>query len=74
MDSTDVQCPIFFAICGEDSVAPPGPSIKYARTAPQGQLHVFDGMGHFSIYVGEDFDKATKSYLSFLSQHLPVAA
>lgn len=29
-------------------------------------------MGHFSIYVGENFQKVTKIYLDFLSEALPV--
>ena len=42
-----VQCPIYFAICGKDSVAPPGPSIGYAKQAPHGTLKVYKDMGHF---------------------------
>lgn len=29
-------------------------------------------MGHFSIYLGEDFKKVTKIYLDFLDEALPV--
>ncbi|CAO1613771.1 unnamed protein product [Sympodiomycopsis kandeliae] len=70
--SKDVKSPIFFAICGDDSVAPPGPSIAYAKQAPRGQVEVFDKLGHFSIYVDEGFQKATEKYLVFLQQNLPV--
>ena len=42
-----VQCPIYFAICGKDTVAPPGPSIGYAKQAPHGTVKVYKDMGHF---------------------------
>lgn len=69
----DIKSPIFFAICADDSVAPAGPSIKYARQAPRGVVEVFDGLGHFSIYVGDGYDRATPKYLQFLAEHLPVS-
>ena len=42
-----MQCPIYFAICGKDTVAPPGPSIGYAKQAPHGTVKVYKDMGHF---------------------------
>ncbi|WFC95687.1 hypothetical protein MBRA1_002340 [Malassezia brasiliensis] len=35
-----VQTPILFAICGSDSVAPPGPTLSYARQAPKGVIQI----------------------------------
>ncbi|WP_060934666.1 alpha/beta hydrolase, partial [Smaragdicoccus niigatensis] len=32
----DVKCPIMFSVCDKDSVAPPGPTMKYAALAPKG--------------------------------------
>lgn len=45
-----MQCPVFFGICGADSVAPAGPTIGYAKEAPYGTIKVYEGLGHFDIY------------------------
>jgi pimeloyl-ACP methyl ester carboxylesterase len=69
--AADIKTPIFFAICGKDSVAPPQVSIDYARKAVNGTVKVYEEMGHFDIYVGKNFDIAAKDYLAFLDKHLP---
>ena len=70
--ASKVKCPIFFAICGKDTVAPPGPTLAFAKKAPKGTIKYYDNMGHFSIYVGEDHEKAFKDYEDFLNTNLPV--
>ncbi|PWY97673.1 alpha/beta-hydrolase [Testicularia cyperi] len=55
----DVDVPIFFAICGKDSVAPPGPTLRFAKQAPKATVRHYPDMGHFDIYLGENFDKVT---------------
>ncbi|KAE8244457.1 hypothetical protein A4X13_0g6584 [Tilletia indica] len=67
------EIPIFVAICGSDSVAPPGPTLSYAKKIPKGEWKVYEDMGHFSIYKGEAFKKAMADYLAFLGKHVPVA-
>ncbi|KAE8218870.1 hypothetical protein CF319_g7332 [Tilletia indica] len=67
------KIPIFVAICGNDSVAPPGPTLAYAKKIPKGEWKVYENMGHFSIYKGEDFKTAMVDYLAFLDKHVPVA-
>ncbi|EPQ26210.1 uncharacterized protein PFL1_06145 [Pseudozyma flocculosa PF-1] len=69
-DAKKVQAPIFFAICAGDSVAPADTSIAYAKEAPRGVVRVFEGMGHFDIYVGEAFEKAMPEYIDFFTKHL----
>ncbi|SPC63136.1 related to hydrolases of the alpha/beta superfamily [Ustilago sp. UG-2017b] len=68
--TSSVHCPILFAICGKDSVAPPGPTLSYAEKAPKATIKYYDQMGHFDIYVGEEFEIATRDYLEFLRQNL----
>ncbi|CAG8109546.1 unnamed protein product [Penicillium salamii] len=72
MYASKVQCPIFFGVCGTDSVAPAGPTLSYAKTAPKGVVRLYDGVGHFEIYYGDAFDKAIVHYLEFLRDNLPV--
>lgn len=66
-----VRCPILFAICEQDSVAPAGPTIRYARQAPKGELVSYP-IGHFDIYVGSAFQQAITDQLAFLRKHVPV--
>ena len=66
-----VQCPILFLICEPDSVAPAGPTLRYARQAPNGQIIQYP-IGHFDIYHGENRDRAISDSLTFLQVHLPV--
>lgn len=67
----DVTCPILFAICEKDSVAPAGPTRKYAARAPRGEVTLHQA-GHFDIYVGDDFERNVADQLGFLARHVPV--
>lgn len=64
-----VGCPILFAICSTDSVAPPGPTARYAAKAPRGEVKLYP-YGHFDIYVGEAFEQAIVDQIAFLDKHL----
>lgn len=68
--TSQVHCPIVFAICGKDTVAPPSPSLHYAQNAPRATVKLYPEMGHFDIYLGEHFDKSTRDYQEFLKQNL----
>lgn len=68
----NIQCPVFFAVCGKDSVAPAKQTLAYARQAPKGVVKLYDDMGHFDIYVGEKHERAWKEYATFIQQNLPV--
>ncbi|KAK9855694.1 hypothetical protein MYU51_002365 [Penicillium brevicompactum] len=70
--ASKVQCPILFGICGRDSVAPPGPTISYAKSAPKGVIKMHGDVGHFEIYYGEAFERAIREYLGFLETNLPI--
>ncbi|SPO28290.1 related to hydrolases of the alpha/beta superfamily [Ustilago trichophora] len=68
--TASVHCPIFFAICAKDSVAPPRPTLAYAAKAPKATIKHYQQMGHFDIYMGDDFEVATKDYCDFLRSNL----
>ncbi|WP_080736044.1 alpha/beta hydrolase [Rhodococcoides fascians] len=70
--ASDVKCPIFFAICERDSVAPPTPTQRYAARSPHAEIKLYDA-GHFDIYVGADFERNIADQLDFLGRHVPVA-
>jgi dienelactone hydrolase len=64
-----VRCPILFCVCETDSVAPAGPTRRYAATAPQGEIKLYPE-GHFEIYVDDAFERVIADQLEFLEKHL----
>ena len=66
-----VPCPILFCICESDTVAPSGPTRRYAATAPRGEVKLYPE-GHFDIYVGDAFERVIADQLEFLSRVLPT--
>jgi len=66
-----VGCPMFFAICEGDTVAPPKPTQRYAARAPRSEIKLYD-VGHFDIYVGDDFERNVTDQLAFLDTHVPA--
>jgi pimeloyl-ACP methyl ester carboxylesterase len=60
-----VTCPILFCVCETDSVAPSGPTRRYAAAAPRGQIKLYPE-GHFEIYVGDAFERVIADQLDFL--------
>lgn len=68
-----VTAPMFVCACERDSVAPPGPTIRYANGAPQCELKTYP-YGHFEIYVGDAFEHIIADQLAFLQRVVPVQA
>ena len=67
-----VPCPILFCICENDTVAPSGPTRKYAAQAPRGEIKLYPE-GHFDIYVGDAFERVIADQLEFLKRVLPTS-
>jgi len=66
----NVRCPILFAVCENDSVAPAKATLRHARTAPRGEIRLYSE-GHFDIYVGEAFERVVADQIRFLATHVP---
>ncbi|MGH3633198.1 alpha/beta hydrolase [Mycobacterium sp.] len=64
-----VPCPILFCVCETDSVAPAGPTLRYAAQAPRGEINVYPE-GHFAIYVDDAFERVVADQIAFLDKHL----
>ncbi|WP_122440614.1 alpha/beta hydrolase [Mycobacterium attenuatum] len=64
-----VRCPILFCVCETDSVAPAGPTLRYAAKAPRGEVRTYPE-GHFAIYVDDAFERAVADQIAFLDKHL----
>ena len=66
-----IQCPIMFAVCEHDTVAPARATLRHARRAPRADIRTYP-FGHFDIYVGEPFARAVADQIDFLRTHVPL--
>lgn len=66
-----VTCPILFAVCETNSVAPAAATQRHARKAPRGEVRLYPE-GHFDIYVGQAFEKVVDDQIAFLTHHVPT--
>lgn len=64
-----ISAPTLICISATDSVAPPGPTEKYARQAPRGDVRRYDA-GHFDFYRQPAFTKLVDDQAEFLLRHL----
>jgi dienelactone hydrolase len=64
-----LEMPILFCVSNTDTVAPPAETLKYARTAPRGEIKRYDA-GHFAFYLGEPFEQLVRDQVEFLSRQL----
>jgi pimeloyl-ACP methyl ester carboxylesterase len=65
----DLQCPTLICACEKDTVAPYGPTAKYAAESPNVELKSYP-VGHFDIYNGEAFEIASADQVEFLARVL----
>ena len=66
-----VQCPILFCICQADTFTPADTTLRYANTAPRGEVKLYPE-GHFDIYLGDAFERVLSDQIDFLHRHAPV--
>jgi len=67
-----LRAPMLVCACEHDTVAPPGPTIAYAKAAPACELKTYP-YGHFDIYVDAPYEHVTRDQLEFLARVVPVA-
>lgn len=65
----DIECPIYYAVCLKDTLAPAKATIECARRSKNATIVEYD-CGHFDIYVGEFFDRAIADYINFFNTHV----
>jgi dienelactone hydrolase len=66
-----IRFPILFCVSNTDSVTPPAETIRYARTAPRGEIKTYDA-GHFDFYLGDAFEALVRDQVEFLTRHLAL--
>jgi pimeloyl-ACP methyl ester carboxylesterase len=68
----NITFPILFCVSNTDSVTPPAQTLRYARTAPRGEIERYDA-GHFDFYLGAPFEALVRDQVEFLTRHLHPA-
>jgi len=68
-----IAIPILFCVSNTDSVTPPAQTLRYARTAPRGEIKTYDA-GHFDFYLGDPFEALVRDQTEFLTRHFDPAA
>ena len=64
-----IRCPILFCVADNDVLTAPGLVLKAASKAPRAEVKRYS-IGHFDIYVGEWFERASADQADFLKRHL----
>jgi pimeloyl-ACP methyl ester carboxylesterase len=67
-----IKFPILCCVSDTDSVTPPAQTLRYARTAPRGEIKRYDA-GHFDFYLGEPFEALVRDQVEFLTRQLQPA-
>jgi pimeloyl-ACP methyl ester carboxylesterase len=64
-----IRCPILLVVAREDAMAPTGPALRVANTAPRAELYRSRG-GHYDVYEGGiDHDNVLRTEVEFLHRH-----
>jgi pimeloyl-ACP methyl ester carboxylesterase len=71
--AAQIRCPILFCVCDADGVAPAKATLRHAAKAPRAEIRRYP-VGHFDIYMGEQFERVVADQLAFLHTHVPTAA
>lgn len=68
-NARNITAPLLVCVCDHDTVAPAGPTLRYASRAPHGEVKRYP-VGHFDIYTGEAFEQVVADQVDFLVRHL----
>ena len=68
-----LQCPALIQVCMNDSLAPPHPATTTAQKIGDHAVLTQYDCGHFDIYVGEYFKRASDEQLAFFNRALSPA-
>ena len=69
LKAAKLPCPALFCIADQDSVAPAERTAKLAARGPRNEIKRYP-IGHFDIYVGEDWERAVADQTEFLVRTL----
>jgi cephalosporin-C deacetylase-like acetyl esterase len=66
----DVQCPVLLQICEKDNLVSNSSCLGTAKILGKyAEVKIYP-IGHFDIYIGENFEKAVSDQIAFFKKHL----
>jgi fermentation-respiration switch protein FrsA (DUF1100 family) len=66
----NVRCPVLLQICEYDSIIPRSAAEETEKQLGKYAEAIYYPIGHFEIYIGNNFKKAVSDQLAFLKKHL----
>ena len=66
----NVRCPVLLQICEHDSIIPKSAAEETEKQLGKYAEAIYYPIGHFDIYIGDNFEKALSDQLGFLKKHL----
>jgi pimeloyl-ACP methyl ester carboxylesterase len=66
----DVRCPVLLQICEHDSIIPKSAAEETEKQLGKYADAIYYPIGHFDIYIGDNFEKAVSDQLGFLRKNL----
>jgi poly(3-hydroxyalkanoate) synthetase len=66
----DVRCPVLLQICEYDSIIPKSAAEETEKKLGKYVEAIYYPIGHFDIYVGDNFEKSVSDQIKFFKKHL----
>jgi len=66
----NVHCPVLLQICDNDSLLPKSAALETEKALGKYAEVKHYPIGHFDIYIGDNFEKAVSDQLDFFKKHL----
>jgi dienelactone hydrolase len=71
--AASVTAPLLVSLCERDKVTPADKTEQLALRAQRGEVKRYD-VGHFDIYVGEQFESVIADQIEFIERHVPIGS
>jgi len=65
-----VRCPVLLQVCEHDTIIPRSAAEETEKQLGKYAEAIYYPIGHFDIYIGDNFEKAIGDQLGFLKKHL----
>jgi fermentation-respiration switch protein FrsA (DUF1100 family) len=66
----NIRCPVLLQICEHDSIIPKSAAEETEKELGEYAEVIYYPIGHFDIYMGDNFEKAVNDQLDFFKKHL----
>ena len=66
----NVRCPVLLQICDHDSITPSSAAEETKKNLGEYAEVKHYPIGHFDIYIGDNFEKSVRDQLEFFKEHI----